>query len=218
MIKRKSVPHAPEMDAADLQCVLSVQLPNRQTSRWRSGATVAALAMSILVAPFGIQTVSASPFDTARRSAESSFVNRTGSIPDLHLIKQSPGSVTLVFPEPGRIVKWEVDFVFTTQCENDHRIVLKSPAGQEQGLMDRGLGRCSGKAETFTGESNDSTGAFLGSRAKGKWTFSMVDLDNNDFTGSLDEVRLKLTIQSKGIVSEHEVLFSGLPMTIPAAR
>lgn len=214
----KSVPRTHALDAARLQGVKGTEYRNRPASVWISKAAAVATAMFILATPFSIKTVLAGPFASAPRSVESSLVSPTDDTPDVHLIKQSPGSVALVFPLSGRVVKWKINFVFTTQCENDHRIVLTSPAGQKQTLMDRGLGRCSGKIATFTGESDDSTGAFLGSRAKGTWVFTMVDLDKNDFTGSLDEVQLKLTIKDKGKLSEHEVLFSGLPMAIPSAK
>lgn len=124
----------------------------------------------------------------------------------------------LPVPVPGRIVKWELYFQYTTQCENDHFASLTSPGGRKLILMDRGLHRCSGERSTFTGSSDSSSGAFLGLRAKGNWKFMMVDLDENAFSGTLDEVWINFTMKDKGIVTEHKVSLSGLPQPIASGK
>lgn len=176
------------------------------------------LVMCVVAIPFSTTIVTAGPRAIAQQGDVVSIATMMESTPDLQLIKDAPGSNVMIFPATGKIVKWQIFFKYTTQCENDHRVVLTSPTGRKLMLMDRGQGRCSGKSAVFSSDNDKDAGAFIGTRAKGKWIFTMVDLDKNDFTGSLDEVRMKLTIKDQGKLSEHEVSLSGLPILIAAGK
>ncbi len=178
----------------------------------------AAVVTSALTISFGPTAVTASPSTIVRVGDVAAVVRIMDGTSDVQLIKDAAGSNVMIFPVAGKIVKWQIFFKYTTQCENDHRVVLTSPTGRKLMLMDRGQGRCSGKSSTFSSDNDNDASAFIGTRAKGKWIFTMVDLDKNDFTGSLEEVRMKLTIKNDGKLSEHEVSLSGLPILIAAAK
>jgi hypothetical protein len=144
--------------------------------------------------------------------------SNSGDMPDLVEVQQASPTGLMNFPLPGTVTHWEIFFKYTTQCENDHTVMLTSPRGNKLLLMDRGQGRCSGKRETFTSSNDNDAGAFLGTRAKGNGKFVMLDLDKNDYTGTLDEVWMILTIKDKGIVSKHKLTLTGLPATIPPKK
>ena len=126
------------------------------------------------------------------------------------------GGLVAIFDVPveGRITDWELHFGFKTECENDHRASLTSPSGQTLGLMDRGLGRCSGTPTSFWSDWDDP-GPFKGTQAKGKWKFVFKDLDANFHSGALEKVRMKLFISNGGTVTEYVVNLEGLPRQVP---
>ena len=80
--------------------------------------------------------------------------------------------------------------------------------------MDRGLERCSGRPSTFT-SNNEALFEFAGSDPQGAWLFNMRDLDSNDHSGLLADVWIRVKIQKGGVISEHQISASGLPLEIP---
>jgi subtilisin-like proprotein convertase family protein len=128
----------------------------------------------------------------------------------------TPGKMVATFDVPvaGTISAWRMRFEFKTQCENDHRIVLLSPAGRSVGLMERGLHRCSGKSAIFTSDNTDGS-AFLGSSAQGTWTMTFEDLDANAYTGALTKVRMDLGLDAGGATTKYTVKLTGLPKKVP---
>lgn len=123
------------------------------------------------------------------------------------------------FPIAGKIVTWEIFFQFRTECENDQFASITSPTGRRIVVMDRGLKRCSGFAETFTSINSDEGGNFLGTEAKGNWKFEMLDLDRNSFSGELEDFWMKLKVKkSDGSLAEHRVSLTGLPQKIPSKK
>ena len=121
---------------------------------------------------------------------------------------------TFEVPVSGRITDWELHFSFKTECENDHFASITSPTGRKLVLMERGLGRCSGTPEVLS-SSNTDPGPFRGVRANGKWQFVFKDLDANFHSAALQSVRMKVTVNNGGVVSEHTVNLDGLPRQVP---
>jgi hypothetical protein len=121
---------------------------------------------------------------------------------------------TFDVPVAGRITGWQLQFTFRTECEKDHYASITSPTGRQMVLMDRGLGRCSGTPSVYSSDNNDP-GPFLGVRANGKWQFVFKDLDANFHSGALEAMRMKVTVNNGGVVSEHTVELDGLPRQVP---
>lgn len=141
-----------------------------------------------------------------------------GKEPEKSINKVVANSVAkgkLVFPIAGTIVRWEIFFKFTTECENDHFATVVSPTGRELIVMDRGLHRCSGKRETWESPNTNDAGVFLGTEAKGEWKFEMIDLDKNKYTGTLDEFWLGMWVRKNGKILKHRISLGGLPILIP---
>ena len=129
----------------------------------------------------------------------------------------SPTSGIMNFPFKGTLVNAELYFRYETQCENDHFATLISPSGLRIIVMNRGLNRCSGSPETYYSQNSDIARAFIGSEANGDWNFVMTDLDRNKFTGTLEEVWLKIAVNDHGKMSDHKINLQGLPSAIPPA-
>lgn len=121
---------------------------------------------------------------------------------------------TFDVPTEGRIVAWELTFVFRTECENDHWASIQSPEGETVIVMDRGLHRCSGTPQVFTGVTKNAP-PLLGAQAGGQWQFVFKDLDANFYSGFLMQARLELTTDDGGIVSKQTIRLNGLPKAIP---
>jgi uncharacterized caspase-like protein/subtilisin-like proprotein convertase family protein len=117
-------------------------------------------------------------------------------------------------PLKGKIQDWGVQFSFTTQCEGDHRIMITAPSGDTLNVMERGLKRCSGTSEKWTGGADGPH--FLGNEAGGEWRVTMWDLDKNEHTGSLDSVTMRFVVRNNGFDTEQTISLTGLPAQIPS--
>ncbi len=186
-----------------------------------------AVEQAVLVTPV-IPSVDplAADFDLARslnsKAGWDLFLSRHGTASDMRVdvAKQESDKLDvpfqkLLFPVAGVIVKWEIFFKFTTQCENDHYAYVVSPAGRKINVMVRGLHRCSGKSETWESTNTNDGGNFVGTEAKGEWKFQMIDLDRNNFSGTLDEVWMELSVKKNGKIVQQKISLGGLPAPIP---
>lgn len=130
-------------------------------------------------------------------------------------IEASIPNGVIYFPFAGKITDWEFFLKFTTDCENEYFAALTSPTGRKLIVMDRGLRRCTGTPSTYSSVTTDDVGVFVGTDAQGEWEFAMSDLDQNQYSGTLDEVWINLTVDDGGTISEHKVSLDGLPIAIP---
>ena len=118
-------------------------------------------------------------------------------------------------PLKGKIVDWAFQFSFTTPCEGDLQAIITAPGGGSLMVMDRGLGRCSGKAVTWTGGADGPHG-MLGAEAGGEWKFSMVDLESNGYIATLDSVTMRLAVRNNDVLTEQTISLTGLPAAVPS--
>jgi len=122
---------------------------------------------------------------------------------------------TFDVPAAAKISAWSLQFEYKTQCENDHSIELVAPSGQGLTIMDRGLKRCSGRSQVFTGgNTSKDIGMFVGSSAAGTWKLTFRDLDKDKYTGALTKFRMQFKF-ADGTTKPYTVSLKGLPKKVP---
>ena len=184
----------------------------RGKSATRIFVPIVMIVLSLATAYWALQV-----YGPARLSSAVLPFENTKNTPqkDLEVFENNNDYGLINVPFSGTIVDWKLFFRFTTECENDHYASLTSPEGTRLIVMDRGLNRCDGKRTEFSGQNANDLGLFLGSQAKGNWRFSMIDLDHNDYYGTLEEVEMNFTVKNAGNLEQYTVRSGGLPAIIP---